>query len=258
MKKILILFLSVLLLFSCASKPNYEELYQNQKYDEIIEASSERLKTKLDKTSLFYRMLSYYSLNRFDEVAGDAALYVLLYSDERDEALKTALMLSVVFLDNTEASLILSENYELSRGEMELVFTSLMRGGKPDAAEALYSKVRGELTGEEAANLLIDAKASSVAILQELEEWKRETNDALEVELAIYKCVPLFTSRGEAALLIPLMNEIYEETNSNYSALILGDLYSSNGSTQKARVYWNIARESYPASVERRLNSLRP
>ena len=97
---LLVLLVMSFLLFSCSEKESPESLYNQGKLKEAIALSDRILSESLDEDALYYKAVSYYSLDITGEAEEAATLYLLLYSDGkyRTEAL------SIIFMTGSDSN----------------------------------------------------------------------------------------------------------------------------------------------------------
>ena len=153
-----IAFLLIVPLFisSCSKTETPESLYSNGMYREAIALADSILRKDLDYEALYYKAASYFSLNVRGEAEEAATLYLLLDNDGefRNEALY------IIFLTGSDEKSIKAGN-EL-RKTAGLSHRSLVRlcflyayNDMDIEFSRLYREIRGELTDEENAFLLI-------------------------------------------------------------------------------------------------------
>ena len=153
-----IAFLLIVPLFisSCSKTETPESLYSNGMYREAIALADSILRKDLDYEALYYKAASYFSLNVRGEAEGAATLYLLL--DEDGEFRNEALY--IIFLTGSdEKSIKAGEELRKTAG---LSHRSLVRlcflyayNDMDIEFSRLYREIRGELTDEENAFLLI-------------------------------------------------------------------------------------------------------
>lgn len=250
---VLLFFLS-----SCGSDFDYGKAYEEQQYNEIITRSSEALKSSISTDTVYYRFLSLYKVGQYDEAARSAELYCILENSDYDDKLHEALRL-VLFYGEEDAALgagiRIYQHYTMTKQEQSVYFQLLMSDEDYDEATAFYNEIRGNMTGREAAEMLIAAKASSLLIVSNLEAWYSESGQDSKLVDAVISTISLLNTRGEGELILSLALSL---TRSNIPrlSLALGDLYYSMGYPQRARVYWAEARDAFPSLVERKITSL--
>ena len=153
-----IAFLLIVPLFisSCSKAETPESLYSNGMYIEAIALADSILSSSLDYEALYYKAASYFSLKVRGEAEEAATLYLLLDSDGefRNEALY------IIFLTGSDnKSIKAGEELRMTAG---LSHSSLVRlcflyayNDMDTEFSRLYREIRGELTDEENAFLLI-------------------------------------------------------------------------------------------------------
>ena len=140
-----IAFLLIVPLFisSCSKAETPESLYSNGMYREAIALSDSILRKDLDYEALYYKAASYFSLNVRGEAEEAATLYLLL--DEDGEFRNEALY--IIFLTGSTSGLshrsLVRLCFLYAYNDMDIEFSRL------------YREIRGELTDEENAFLLI-------------------------------------------------------------------------------------------------------
>ena len=153
-----IAFLLIVPLFisSCSKTETPESLYSNGMYREAIALADSILRKDLDYEALYYKAASYFSLNVRGEAEEAATLYLLL--DEDGEFRNEALY--IIFLTGSdEKSITAGDELRKTAG---LSHRSLVRlcflyayNDMDIEFSRLYREIRGELTDEENAFLLI-------------------------------------------------------------------------------------------------------
>lgn len=153
-----IAFLLIVPLFisSCSKTETPESLYSNGMYREAIALADSILRKDLDYEALYYKAASYFSLNVRGEAEEAATLYLLL--DEDGEFRNEALY--IIFLTGSdEKSITAGDELRKTAG---LSHRSLVRlcflyayNDMDIEFSRLFREIRGELTDEENAFLLI-------------------------------------------------------------------------------------------------------
>lgn len=247
-----------IILCSCSSGFNYSKAYEAQQYYEIISQSTEDMKSTLTAETVYYRLLSFYKIGDYEEASLSAELYCILKNDDYDERLHEALRL-ILFYGDEDAALEsgrrIYEHYEMNVQEQSTYFQLLMGDEDYEEATRFYNEIRGGMTGRQAAEMLIAAKASSVLIVSNLEAWFSESGQDSKLVDAVISTISLLNTRGEGELIIPLALSLTRADTPRLS-LAIGDLYYSLGYQQRARVYWAEAREAFPSLIERKFTSL--
>ena len=153
-----IAFLLIVPLFisSCSKTETPESLYSNGMYREAIALADSILRKDLDYEALYYKAASYFSLNVRGEAEEAATLYLLL--DDDGEFRSKALY--IIFLTGSDEKSIKAG--EELRNTAGLSHRSLVRlcflyayNDMDIEFSRLYREIRGELTDEENAFLLI-------------------------------------------------------------------------------------------------------
>ena len=153
-----IAFLLIVPLFisSCSKTETPESLYSNGMYREAIALADSILRKDLDYEALYYKAASYFSLKVRGEAEEAATLYLLLDSDGefRNEALY------IIFLTGSDNKSIkageeLRETSGLSHRSLVRLCFLYAYNDMDIEFSRLYREIRGELTDEENAFLLI-------------------------------------------------------------------------------------------------------
>lgn len=256
--KVSVILVLLFLFASCSSGFDYSKAYESQQYNEIISQSEADLRRTIDPKTVYYRFLSLYKLGQYEEAARSAELYCILENSDYDDTLHDALRL-VLFYGEEDAALNsgrrIYQHYTMTKQEQSAYFQLLMSAEDYDEATAFYNEIRGDMSGKEAAEMLIAAKASSLLIVSNLEAWYSESGQDSKLIDAVISTISLLNTRGEGELILSLALSL---TRSNIPrlSLALGDLYYSMGYPQRARVYWAEARDAFPSLVERKITSL--
>ena len=153
-----IAFLLIVPLFisSCSKTETPESLYSNGMYREAIALADSILRKDLDYEALYYKAASYFSLKVRGEAEEAATLYLLLDDDGefRNEALY------IIFLTGSDDKSIkageeLRETSGLSHRSLVRLCFLYAYNDMDIEFSRLYREIRGELTDEENAFLLI-------------------------------------------------------------------------------------------------------
>ena len=153
-----IAFLLIVPLFisSCSKTETPESLYSNGMYREAIALADSILRKDLDYEALYYKAASYFSLNVRGEAEEAATLYLLLDDDGefRNEALY------IIFLTGSDEKSIkagdeLRKTAGLSHRSLVRLCFLYAYNDMDIEFSRLYREIRGELTDEENAFLLI-------------------------------------------------------------------------------------------------------
>ena len=153
-----IAFLLIVPLFisSCSKTETPESLYSNGMYREAIALADSILRKDLDYEALYYKAASYFSLNVRGEAEEAATLYLLLDNDGefRNEALY------IIFLTGSDEKSIkagdeLRKTAGLSHRSLVRLCFLYAYNDMDIEFSRLYREIRGELTDEENAFLLI-------------------------------------------------------------------------------------------------------
>lgn len=153
-----IAFLLIVPLFfsSCSKAETPESLYSNGMYREAIALADSILRKDLDYDALYYKAASYFSLNVRGEAEEAATLYLLLDDDGefRNEALY------IIFLTGSDEKSIkagdeLRKTAGLSHRSLVRLCFLYAYNDMDIEFSRLYREIRGELTDEENAFLLI-------------------------------------------------------------------------------------------------------
>ena len=153
-----IAFLLIVPLFisSCSKTETPESLYSNGMYREAIALADSILRKDLDYEALYYKAASYFSLNVRGEAEEAATLYLLLDNDGefRNEALY------IIFLTGSDEKSIkagdeLRKTAGLSHRSLVRLCFLYAYNDMDIEFSRLYREIRGELTNEENAFLLI-------------------------------------------------------------------------------------------------------
>lgn len=153
-----IAFLLIVPLFisSCSKTETPESLYSNGMYREAIALADSILRKDLDYEALYYKAASYFSLNVRGEAEEAATLYLLL--DDDGEFRSKALY--IIFLTGSDDKSIkageeLRETSGLSHRSLVRLCFLYAYNDMDIEFSRLYREIRGELTDEENAFLLI-------------------------------------------------------------------------------------------------------
>ena len=153
-----IAFLLIVPLFisSCSKTETPESLYSNGMYREAIALADSILRKYLDSEALYYKAASYFSLNVRGEAEEAATLYLLL--DEDGEFRNEALY--IIFLTGSDEKSIkagdeLRKTAGLSHRSLVRLCFLYAYNDMDIEFSRLYREIRGELTDEENAFLLI-------------------------------------------------------------------------------------------------------
>ncbi len=263
MKKVIVLsfvLASLLVLSSCRKdeeKYDYSLHYTEESYKEILEHSSEVLKSRIDKEALYYRAMSNYQLGYMDDAADSATLYYVLYPKTKDDHLHNILGLILYYADEDlafKAAGEIEENYTFTKTEMMRYYQLLNRKGRMEEADRLFRTLRENLTDREAALMCIASEASSSLIVSNLESWYLLEGTSPEFMNSIVAAIEILLDRGEGGLILSLALKCNESRNFRL-CLAIGDIYRQLGDRQRATEYWSIAQTRFPDEVRSRLYS---
>lgn len=202
-----VLLVMSFLLFSCSEKESPESLYNPGKLKEAIALSDRILSESLDEDALYYKAISYYSLDITGEAEEAATLYLLLYSDGkyRTEAL------SIIFMTGSDSKALdagkeLME-YDLlgHRGKTRLCLLYALNGDY-NSFRSLYETIQGELTASENAYLLIVGRSDTSMILMAIERLLDEGSDYSDI--IINRASRLLEKRGEDGMFTEFLSSM--------------------------------------------------
>ena len=130
------IFLIFLFLFSsCSPGFNYEKSYESGNYDVIIEHAESELASRIDKTHLYYKMVSHYRLGEYDQAVECAQLYYAMFNDDKGKEINDALSIMLYHSENdVEMSIyagrLLTEAQGARTDDYAAYFIALMDGGR--------------------------------------------------------------------------------------------------------------------------------
>ena len=259
-KNIFLVFLFLFLFSSCSSGINYEKSYENGNYEEIIEHAESELASRIDKTPLYYKMVSHYRLGEYDQAVECAQLYYAMFNDDKGKEINDALSIMLYHSENdVEMSIyagrLLTEAQGARTDDYAAYFIALMDGGRFQEAADLYNEIRSSLSAQTAAFMCIAARSSSTLITSNLEAWYTEGGYSDDLRRALVSAANLMMQRGDASMLLPLAISCYNKSGNGLIAVLIGDIYLNEGDINKASAYYSEAYEEYPQLVQNRISS---
>lgn len=256
MRKLLIFLLLPLFLFiSCNDDSDYEDLFSEKKYQDVISKADETLENALDEKALYYKARSHYYLNENEEASTSALLFSLVF-DEDSEYYHHALRIILNTRDDEyaiKAARKLIDDDKITKNNRVRYYQILIKNGLNEEADRVYSTLLGLLNEKEMLYLMLSCIPDSTKIITALENYYAEYGLDDYMISSLETLIPVFIKRSDINIAYAFISNLSSKIDTPELLLALGDFFYAAKERDKAFYFWSLAEADYPLQAGLRM-----
>lgn len=256
MRKLLIFLLLPLFLFiSCNDDADYEDLFSEKRYQDVITKAEEMLASTLDEEALYYKARSHYYLNENEEASSSALLFSLVF-DDNSEYYHHALRIVLNTRDDEyaiKAARKLIDDDKITKNNRIRYYQVLVKNGINEEADEVYSTLLGLLNEKEMLYLMLSCMPDSTKIITALENYYAEYGLDDYMISSLETLIPVFIKRSDISIAYALISNLSSKIDTPELLLTLGDFFYAAKERNTAFYYWSLAEEDYPLQAGLRM-----